>query len=231
MKAGKAGVGTSSAGKVGDEGWSRPRRRRQELIDAAAVIFSDKGYDAASIQEIADALGILKGSVYYYIDSKQDLLFEIISERQDHTDALVKELRRADLDPLGRLRAFITEHVEDVMRDPVKSAVMCRDFEALTGERRAAALKLLDRRNRFLRQQVVDGQGAGIVCPDVDPNLALRAVTGMVSWAWQWSGGGRLKPALVGNALSDMVLAGITCHPRHHSAGHRALIGALPAYG
>lgn len=211
------------------EGWSRPRRRRQELIDAAAVIFSDKGYDASSIQEIAEALGILKGSVYYYIDSKQDLLFEIITERQDHTDALVKRLRRADLDPLGKLRAFITAHVEDVMRDPVKSAVMCRDFEALAGERLEVATKARDRRNRFLRQQIVDGQRDGTVCPDVDPNLALRAVTGMVSWAWQWSAGGRRGSALVGDAVSDMVLAGITCDPRHHRSGHRALIGALPA--
>lgn len=211
------------------EEWSRPRRRRQELIDAAAVIFSDKGYDAASIQEIADALGILKGSVYYYIDSKQDLLFEIISERQADTDTLVKELRRADLDPLGRLRAFITAHVEDVMREPVKSAVLCRDFGALTGEHHATALRLRDKHNRFIRQQVVEAQRVGTVCPDVDPSLALRAVTSMVSWAWQWSAGGRLKPSVVGDALADLVLAGITCDPRHHSAGHRALIGALPA--
>jgi hypothetical protein len=49
----------------------RSRRRRQELIDAAARIFHEKGYEAASIQDIADALGILKGSIYYYIDSRR----------------------------------------------------------------------------------------------------------------------------------------------------------------
>ena len=57
-----------------------PRRRRQEILEAAAGVFHAKGYKATSIQDIADAVGILKGSLYYYITSKEDLLFEILED-------------------------------------------------------------------------------------------------------------------------------------------------------
>ena len=60
--------------------------RLREIYDAAARVFSEKGYDGASIQDVADAVGILKGSLYYYIDTKQDLLFGIIDEV--HRDTL-----------------------------------------------------------------------------------------------------------------------------------------------
>src|SRR5690242_21930048 len=63
-----------------------PRRRQQEIVEAAARVFHEKGYESTSIQDIADAVGILKGSLYYYITSKEDLLFEII--RGVHEEAL-----------------------------------------------------------------------------------------------------------------------------------------------
>ena len=61
--------------------------REQQILDAAAVVFYEKGYAAASIQDVADAVGILKGSLYYYIDSKEDLLFEILRDAHPRVDA------------------------------------------------------------------------------------------------------------------------------------------------
>src|SRR5947207_409360 len=63
-----------------------PRRRQQEILEAAARVFHEKGYESTSIQDIADEVGILKGSLYYYIRSKEDLLYEII--RDIHDDAI-----------------------------------------------------------------------------------------------------------------------------------------------
>ncbi len=78
----------------GAETNGKSQRRRQELIDAAAKIFQDKGYEAASIQDVADALGILKGSVYYYIDSKEDLLFAAIQEVHESALANMEKIQQ-----------------------------------------------------------------------------------------------------------------------------------------
>ena len=69
-----------------------PRRRRQEILEAAAGVFHEKGYKATSIQDIADAVGILKGSLYYYIRSKEDLLNEILQDVHQHAIANISRL-------------------------------------------------------------------------------------------------------------------------------------------
>jgi len=70
-------VGRSARRSGGER---KPREERwAQLIEVATRVFFEKGYDAASLQDIADRLGMLKGSLYYYIQSKEDLLFEVIS--------------------------------------------------------------------------------------------------------------------------------------------------------
>ena len=64
---------TSTLNRVEKKASKPPRRRQQEVIEAAARVFHEKGYESTSIQDIAEAVGILKGSLYYYIRSKEDL--------------------------------------------------------------------------------------------------------------------------------------------------------------
>src|SRR4051812_27611291 len=84
-----------------------PRRRDQEVLDAAAKVFHTRGYADASVQDIADELGILKGSLYHYIDSKEDLLFRLLDETHDDVQKNLDEVAALpDLTPLERLREY-----------------------------------------------------------------------------------------------------------------------------
>src|ERR1041384_7707134 len=112
-------------------GERKPREERwSELIEVATDVFYAKGYDGASLQDIADRLGMLKGSLYYYIQSKEDLLFDVISSV--HRDGLAVIRARADLpgDPLQRLENVIVGHVEHTCRNLVPTAVF---LHALSG--------------------------------------------------------------------------------------------------
>ena len=90
---------------AGENGGTRtPKRRDREVIDAAAKVFYRRGYADASVQDIADELGILKGSLYHYIDTKEDLLFRLLSETHDDVHAILDEVAEMpDLEPLERL--------------------------------------------------------------------------------------------------------------------------------
>jgi AcrR family transcriptional regulator len=68
---------------------TRAKLRRREIIEAAAEIFHRKGYSETSVQDIAEAVGILKGSLYYYIDSKEDLLFQMLLEVHEGAKGIV----------------------------------------------------------------------------------------------------------------------------------------------
>ncbi|MQA04807.1 MAG: TetR family transcriptional regulator [Streptosporangiales bacterium] len=208
---------------------SRSGRRRQELVDVAANIFAEKGYHATSVQDIAESLGILKGSIYYYIDSKEDLLYEIVDSRLKNMESVLRRLRSSRLDPLAKLRGFICDIVAHVHADPVKSAVVLRDLSALTGERLERATAALERQDRFLRRQVSAGQKAGLICPDAEPALTSRGILGMVTWTYRGLGQqARFGAERTGEAFADIVLAGLRCDRKEHTQGHRRALGALP---
>ena len=81
-----------------------PRRRREEVLETAARVFREKGYESTSIQDIADAVGILKGSLYYYMDSKEDLLYEILKGVHEEALENIKRVGELDGDALQKLR-------------------------------------------------------------------------------------------------------------------------------
>ena len=105
-----------------------PRRRQSEILEAAAVVFREKGYESTSIQDIADAVGILKGSLYYYIDSKEELLYEIL--RKTHDDALrnVERTQAFEGTALEKVREFVASHVRFNAENLVKMGVFFHDF-------------------------------------------------------------------------------------------------------
>lgn len=190
----------------------KPQRRfdRTEIIiDTAADIFRRKGYDATSLQEIADEVGILKGSIYHYIDTKEDLLFAIIE--RNHTLIIEgnQEWRDAD-DPVDALHSFIAGHIRLSLTNPTDSIVFVRDFRALSEERAAEITRretAYDRDFRRLVQRAID---AGRLRDGVTPAFAARAVFGMSNWIHYWySSGGRLSADKVTAELSTYALASL----------------------
>jgi TetR/AcrR family transcriptional regulator, cholesterol catabolism regulator len=208
----------------------KSQRRRQELIDAAAKIFQDKGYEAASIQDVADALGILKGSVYYYIDSKEDLLFAAIQEVHESALANMELIRTLDEDPLTLIRLFIESHVKHVSDNLVKATVFFHDFRSLDPDRHQYIVSERDSYDAFLRELITRGQNDGVICKDVDPKLTTLAILGMMNWTYQWYRvGGTMDSAAIGRQFADFALAGLACDPATHKAKHRTQLGKIPA--
>ena len=208
----------------------KSQRRRQELIDAAAKIFQDKGYEAASIQDVADALGILKGSVYHYIQSKEDLLFAVIQEVHESALRHMAKIRDMDEDALTLIRLFVESHVNHVTSNLVKATVFFHDFRSLQTDRQQYIVRERDSYDAFLRELIARGQRDGVICPDVDPKLSTLAFLGMMNWTYQWYRvDGGMDPGAIGRQFADLVLAGLACDPATHRPGHRAEVGEIPS--
>jgi AcrR family transcriptional regulator len=206
-----------------------PRRRQQEILEAAARVFHEKGYESTSIQDIADSVGILKGSLYYYITSKEDLLFEII--QGVHEEALKNLDRTAAVegDALQKIRAFVVIHFTHNAHNLVKMAVFFQDFRSLNGPRRKLIVEERDLYDNFLRDLIRQGQDEGIVCPDIEPKLAAITVLGMMNWIYHWyKPGGELPASEIASAYADFVIAGLACDRKTHTPGHRRNLHPLP---
>lgn len=184
--------------------------RRDEVLEAATRVFHSKGYATASIQDVADELGILKGSLYYYIDSKEDLLFSIIQRvHSDRMDRL-EEWLQVEGDALVKLRAYLEEQVQAYCRDVAQVGVFLNDFHHLSAERRATILQERDRFDSALRDLLRQGVDQGVMAADMDPKLTAMAIFGMMNWisTW-WRPDGPSTPEDVATQFTDLVLAGV----------------------
>src|SRR5271154_2297781 len=89
------------------------KRRQTEVVAAAVKMFYQSGYSDTSVEDIANELGILKGSLYYYIRSKEDLLYEIVRDVNDDVAALLSAaIENTELTPLERLTNYMIAQVE-----------------------------------------------------------------------------------------------------------------------
>ncbi|MDT9591660.1 TetR/AcrR family transcriptional regulator [Nocardioides zeae] len=194
-----------------------PRRTRQRrfdrselIVDAAAEIFRRKGYDATSLQEIADEVGILKGSMYHYIATKEDLLFAIINRNHERIIAGNQGWREHADDPVAALRSFIEGHLRNSLANRTDSVVFVRDFRALSEERAASILRAQHAYDQDFRTLVAAALAAGALRGGVSPAFAARAVFGMANWIHYWfDPAGALEPEDVVRELSTYALASL----------------------
>lgn len=206
-----------------------PRRRQSEILEAAARVFHEKGYESTSIQDIADSVGILKGSLYYYITSKEDLLYEII--QGVHVEGMKNLERIAALDgtPLQKIRAFVVVHFTHNAENLVRMGVFFKDFRSLNGERREVIVEERDMYDSYLRDLIREGQKDGSVCPDLDAKLCAITILGMLNWIYQWyKPEGPMSAVEIANVYGDFVVAGLSCDPATHTSGHKRRLAPLP---
>jgi AcrR family transcriptional regulator len=159
--------------------------RFEEILRAAAELFYEKGYHATTMQDVADRVGMLKGSLYYYIDSKEDLLYitldHVIKKGDDYFLQKVASAR----DPVEKLRRAIEAEIEYVIRDQVTVGLFLHEFDTLSDRRRRRILARMRRfQNRYI-EIVREGQAAGVF-RELDPRLVVYGILGMCNWVYRW---------------------------------------------
>lgn len=187
------------------------KRREREILDAAARIFHERGYANTSVQDIADAVGILKGSLYYYIDSKEDLLFRVLSEVHDDARVIIEQLQALDAPPLIKLREYVRRHIEYNASNLTQIAVYYHDFGLLSPERRAMIVAQRSLYERFLVGLIEEAQRRGEVDGSLAPVPIVNGIFGTVNWIYTWyRPGGSATPERIGEVYGEFVINGVT---------------------
>lgn len=164
-----------------------PRRNRDEEILAAAIqVFSQKGYAAASLQDVADAVGLLKGSLYHYISSKESLLFRIFQESHEEGSALMAAVDDLGLPPDAKLREFVRRLTLFYEQNRERASLYFGEWRHLTGEDLQTVMKQRREFELYVRTIVIDAHERGLTRPDLDVKLATRyiltGVNGVILW-------------------------------------------------
>ena len=197
---------------------SRPRKHAksaenstvERLLDAAVALFSRKGYAAASTREVASLLGMQKASLYYHIQSKEDLLYFICKSSLERIRADVETAIQDVPDPLERTRVLIVAHVESMLRDEDEHATTLTEMYALSQDRLAQVVALREGYVDLVRSVLHDAQQAGALRDDIDVRTLSLGLLGLMNRVLVWyRRRGPLSPGQLGELLAVIFLNGV----------------------
>lgn len=190
------------------------------LLDAAVALFSRKGYTATSTREVASLLGIQKASLYYHIQSKEDLLFLVCKSSLTRILSDVQSAIHDTADPLERIAAMIRAHVESMLRDAGEHSSTLAEMHALSPKRLAQVVSLRDAYEGFVKSVLQEGQNSGALRTDLDVKYLSLCLLGMMNRVLVWyRRGGTLSPAQIGHMLAAVFLSGAACETPASSTG------------
>src|SRR5919205_152867 len=159
--------------------------RRTELTRAAARLFAEKGYHGTSVGDLAQALGVQKGSLYSHIESKADLLWEVASEGAAAFHAALDAV--PDEGPVvERISAALRAHLKVVAEQLDVATVFIREWRYLEGERRDAFLSERRRYEERFRALFREGRELGELRTDLDDGTAALLALSAANWAYTW---------------------------------------------
>jgi AcrR family transcriptional regulator len=201
----------SGASGLGDKGARpAPKKRDREVLDAAAKVFYERGYSDASVQDVADELGILKGSLYHYIKTKEDLLFRLLEETHDEIYEVLEAVAAVeDLDPLARLELYVRRQVEYNIDNLLRVSVYYHDLERLSPERRKRIISRRREHERWVVELVKEAQKAGQADASVDATILSRCIFATIIWTYRWYRKGRDDREMVADVCSKFAIRGI----------------------
>ncbi len=173
--------------------------QRSDILQAAAQAFRQKGYHAASMQDIADAVQLQKASLYHHVTGKQDILLAILDHALDLLIADLEEVVATDLPADHKIRQAMHAYVGRLTQDADLAAVLLLEYRSLEPKARAQHIKRRDYYERIWRNLIKEGIEENIFQP-VDEAVATFALLGVQNWMITWF---KLEGPLTAQELAD----------------------------
>ena len=183
---------------------------KDEILSAAAQIFREKGYHAASMQDIADAVQVRKASLYYHVASKQDILNELLDQAMDRLNAGMTEILVSADPPAEKLSRAITAYTLVLSNYPDLSSALLLEYRSLDPDFRDHHKPRRQQFESIWQRLLEEGRQAGQFELD-DPAITLRLILGALNWSLMWfNPNGRLSPEAFGQQVGQLFLNGLT---------------------
>ncbi len=182
---------------------------REAILEAAAQIFSQKGYHAASMQNIAEAVNLQKASLYHHVSSKQEILLALLDQGLDLLTERIEGVLAQNLTPAESLKAAMQAYLATLAEHRELAAVLLLEHRSLSPELQARHIPRRDQFEGLWASILQQGVEAGVFAiPDLD--MAVKGVLGLMNWTVTWyNPQGRLNPEEIAGLLASLLLDGL----------------------
>ena len=193
---------------------SRPRNvdpnasMRVDILKSAAKAFRKLGYHGATVEQIAAALHMKKGNLYYYFKNKEEILFACHQYSLDQLPELLEQVQADDAPPDEKLRRLIVAFVHTIL-DELHGTALFLDLEALSPAHLKAVIVRRDRFEHGVRQLLEEGMASGVFARG-DAKLIAFALFGAVNWIPRWfDPQGAATSQEIADRFADYLIAGL----------------------
>jgi len=179
------------------------------IIGAAANLFGEKGYHGTSVRDISSEVGIMAGSLYSHIESKQQILAEILRAYSVRAHAVLVPLETAPLSTREKLRAVFATYFRLISESPATARVAVHDARSLEPAAFAEARQRRRTTQAIVSRIVQHGIDAGEI-REVNTTLVSMAVFSIANWAVEWyDPAGEIDPEDAAELFADLLLDGL----------------------
>lgn len=188
-------------------------QKRRKIRDAAAKIFAERGFENTTTRDIAKAAEISPASVYYYFDSKEVLLYQILDETMSTGLALIEEIEQSDKPLKEKLSDILRMHTRAAV-DYNKMKLLVHDQNSLSSEHK----EIIKQKQRTYVKKLIEiledlKQKGEII--NLDTTVCAFTFFGMVSWAYRWyNPKGRIRPDELSEIFNQIFTKGIYSNHR-----------------
>jgi AcrR family transcriptional regulator len=181
---------------------------RERIVRAAAQLFAMKGYHATGIAELLEATGLSRGTLYYHVENKETLLFEISRDQVNHMNSVAAEIMECGGSAVDRLRRLARSLLRNISDHHAEWVVFFREFNVLVGDHRDEILQARNSYESTWRRVLEEGIQAGEFV-GVSP-LHVKGILGMFNYTYLWlDPSGALKAEEVADSFVDLLLDGL----------------------
>jgi TetR/AcrR family transcriptional regulator, cholesterol catabolism regulator len=189
--------------------------KKQQILEAAAQVFRQKGYDRATLRDIAKAAGLLPGSLYYHIRSKDELLRQVVEQPIRDLCAQLEDLVAANAPAAEKLTRAMALHLHAFEAHYPSLFVYLQNLLQVDAMRRRPLQKQAKRYEECWQRVLIQGMQSGEFPPDLDVKVASFAILGMCNWMHHWyRQEGRLSIEDIIQQFTRLILDGLRRQPR-----------------
>lgn len=182
--------------------------KRMEILKAAAAIFNERGFHSTSMDDVAEALGVSKPFVYYYLNDKADIIYQCSRVATEQLHALLDEVRQADVNGWERLEMLFRRYAYVMTTDFGICLIRSTSPGSISAENREKLWSGRRRLNREVEKIVAEGISDGSI-RSCDPRMLSFAMFGAFNWISHWyDSGGRHDPEVIAEMFLDFFLRG-----------------------
>lgn len=183
--------------------------RKEQIYITARSMFSERGYQATTVRDIARELNMQAGSLYAHIESKEDVLWQIVDRAAEQLLASVAPVVAGNASNVEKLMSMVRAHVGLVAAKVGDAAIFLHEWKFLSEARRDSVAARRNRYEGFYRRIIEDGIRTGEFAP-TDPKMAALMVLSVMNWMPQWyNPQGPLSAEEIADRFSELILRGL----------------------